>query len=74
MADLPEPKAPPRKRVFNKDTLIGALYLIFVVAAIGGMMLIDYVGEKKMDRMTTANSTVSSHHQGSTLQQGIKVR
>jgi hypothetical protein len=61
MADRLEPKTPPRKGKINKDILLGILYAVFVVAAVGGMMLLDYVGEKKMDTMHAVHDNVDDH-------------
>ena len=61
MADSPEPKNLPRKSKINKDILLGVLYVIFVVAAVGGMMLVDYVGEKKMDAMHAVHDNADDH-------------
>lgn len=61
MADLPEPKEGPRKGKIDKHILLGVLYVIFVVAAVGGMMLIDYIGEAKMDSAAAVHDAADDH-------------
>jgi quinol-cytochrome oxidoreductase complex cytochrome b subunit len=61
MADLPEPAKRPRKGKLNKHILLAMLYFAFVVLAIGGMMLVDYYGEAKMDATRAVRDAPEDH-------------
>jgi len=61
MADRPQPDKRPRKGKINKDVLLAVLYVLFVVAAVGGMMALDYYGEVKMGRTTAVQDAPDDH-------------
>jgi hypothetical protein len=61
MADLPKPKDRPRKGKLNKNLLLGMLYVLFVIAAVGGMMLVDVYGEAKMGSAAKIHDAADDH-------------
>ena len=61
MADLPEPKDRPRKSKLNKDLLLALLYVLFVIAAVGGMMLVDVYGEAKLGSAAKIHDAADDH-------------
>jgi flagellar basal body-associated protein FliL len=59
--NVPSSKPGRQQGKMNKDMLLFVIFVVFVVAAIGGMMALNYYGEKVMGDGSKIHNAADDH-------------